>query len=984
METNGLDEKVVDYKKILQDKFPDMKPIKSPPSLGTLNSFGFSVFGKSNFDPETNTYTKYYAICALFLPILYLGAYRVADANEGGWYFLGKEKLNKFTKYWNYGMIFLILGGISLSFAYEYLTSPKYLTNLKMAQAEKIYQSGNIKESLKIYYSIVDSGTLYIPAGIGASEKIFDQDLGKLTKEEFSVIWSDAGDRVKRNRIFPSKNQFKIYGNKYFEFYKADDLKMADFIITKMNESIPEDKDLAIKFHNFKLLSFDLEPNYLPFVIAKAVDLESKNDFVKCEEILMPFKQELFDTEGAKILGNIIFDKGNYAVAYEILRPYFDSKIKSFHEAEKAYQRSYKAASEKAYKNLDSGLAGANWYEKYEKASKDNQDQMVQEYLNKEISKSTSLIQASKNLNLQSDVINIALQLGIALLNIASQSDEVEKINRLKEAETIFLSVQGSASDSDAYLLTYGEVLFWLRKQVEGEKLFASYLEKYNSDVKSLFNISYKFRSIGDFAKARELAEKAYDKSNIIEEKEKIASSLASMPIDTDYAIKWLERSNQNDIRTKAEILLSKGQKAVEKSDLKIAEEFYREAIKIYQKLPDNSSKLNNMSLVYAELYGITYKLEDLQSNVELLKKARDLMPKDTTILRNYTYAIFNLIFQEEMENKIDLKKIKGKVDSTLSYFNATNQEEKNIKILKLTENINFKSITPLFEQLVLLSPQSQSDKISLYNIYSLKKDIKSIDKIFHNIMTTNFNNTEYKKETLESYSNKNDEENLNKAIEYHKIFEGIEITNLNPENESDIILSSMVSQIKISRDIYGKEIVDFSPEILFFEKSYQNTPREFARKFLASFNLYQGLSELYQANDRYKKEVDKNRALKFSASYASFILYKNPELKAIFLNNKYFVKYLELTKTRIDLFPDSLNISGAICLDLLGFDKDDKIKNQFKGNLFLKPCIEINYKLYPLAIDAVLEKYFHLILFNEEKKAEEIIKLAIQEGVPL
>ena len=68
----------------------------------------------------------------------------------------------------------------------------------------------------------------------------------------------------------------------------------------------------------------------------------------------------------------------------------------------------------------------------------------------------------------------------------------------------------------------------------------------------------------------------------------------------------------------------------------------------------------------------------------------------------------------------------------------------------------------------------------------------------------------------------------------------------------------------------------------------------------------------------------------------------------------------------------------------LLGFDKEDKLKNQFKNNPFLKPEIEINYKLYPMALESVFEKYFYLNLFDNEANAQEIINLAIKEGVPL
>ena len=160
MVDNNQSEKEDDLYKKLQYKFPEMRPIKAAPSLGTINSLGLSVFGKANYDQETDTYTKYHAICALFIPLFYLGAYRVANASNGGWYFLGKEKLSNFTRNWNYGVLIVIAISIGSILYANYLESPGYRTNKLMLEADKKYQAGNIEDALKDYYSIIDDLTL--------------------------------------------------------------------------------------------------------------------------------------------------------------------------------------------------------------------------------------------------------------------------------------------------------------------------------------------------------------------------------------------------------------------------------------------------------------------------------------------------------------------------------------------------------------------------------------------------------------------------------------------------------------------------------------------------------------------------------------------------------------------------------------------------------------------------------------------------------
>jgi hypothetical protein len=68
----------------LNELFPMMKPVSSPPSLFTLNGFGLGLYGRREFARVTGTYIKTRCICALFIPLLPLDAYRVADAEEGG------------------------------------------------------------------------------------------------------------------------------------------------------------------------------------------------------------------------------------------------------------------------------------------------------------------------------------------------------------------------------------------------------------------------------------------------------------------------------------------------------------------------------------------------------------------------------------------------------------------------------------------------------------------------------------------------------------------------------------------------------------------------------------------------------------------------------------------------------------------------------------------------------------------------------------
>ena len=57
-----------------------MTPIAEAPSLRTINGIGTTAYGSRDRDPETKTYVKTVWLTILFLPIVPLGAYRVAGA----------------------------------------------------------------------------------------------------------------------------------------------------------------------------------------------------------------------------------------------------------------------------------------------------------------------------------------------------------------------------------------------------------------------------------------------------------------------------------------------------------------------------------------------------------------------------------------------------------------------------------------------------------------------------------------------------------------------------------------------------------------------------------------------------------------------------------------------------------------------------------------------------------------------------------------
>jgi hypothetical protein len=83
-----------------RDRFPELQPIPSPPTLYRINGVGTTVLGERDRDHDTSTYVKTRYFTFLYIPIAAIDAFRVADAPKG-WYFIGREPLTLAEKVFN-------------------------------------------------------------------------------------------------------------------------------------------------------------------------------------------------------------------------------------------------------------------------------------------------------------------------------------------------------------------------------------------------------------------------------------------------------------------------------------------------------------------------------------------------------------------------------------------------------------------------------------------------------------------------------------------------------------------------------------------------------------------------------------------------------------------------------------------------------------------------------------------------------------------
>jgi hypothetical protein len=75
----------------------DTVPVEKAPALTTINGFGFKLYGRSELDPDNDSYMTTHYLTLMFIPVLPLARYRVIR-DEDSYAFVGKGKLRTFDK----------------------------------------------------------------------------------------------------------------------------------------------------------------------------------------------------------------------------------------------------------------------------------------------------------------------------------------------------------------------------------------------------------------------------------------------------------------------------------------------------------------------------------------------------------------------------------------------------------------------------------------------------------------------------------------------------------------------------------------------------------------------------------------------------------------------------------------------------------------------------------------------------------------------
>ncbi|WOO43637.1 hypothetical protein [Rubellicoccus peritrichatus] len=961
--------------------------MSSAPTLFTYYGCGLSLYGKRDFDRETGTYIKTHCFTLVYFPIFSIGAYRVADANEGGWYFLGKESLSGLAKGWSAIValsILALIGGIVWE---QHTNSPEYRANHIITEAQEAKDHGD---------------SLY-PARI--SSRIFQQNLPR-QDDARAIILENLNALLASNTPQDGVDALSFIRSLPRSVGTPDTLfpKLPDTIRAKLDNWKSSQPGVAVQYLNIAqkiypdnatleadrepLIEawYKAEPDNLKAATALARLKEATGDHQMIIDVLTPHKEALGSTDGARMLGQSLVALGQYNEAYDLLFPYVEKNLKSLSEIEEKLNKYTEQRWDHWLNFLQEGKASQGFYNNYDKASEEQQIDMVNQFVWKRIESEAAYKRMSKRYQEAAQVVPVALELGIVHLNRAQGfTDPTQREEELTRAENTFLTIKNVAGESDEYKLFLGQVKYWLGKKDEGKSLFEELLATNPDNVYLAVNVSSTLRDLGDREWARSIVENAYSNATSDEDRQLAAHQRAFLQKDEDDRIKWLERADTTATMVRIELNSAKGSRALQKGDQKQATQFLKKAILAMEEQPVGAARNNNLALVYFNLFEASGNLSHYKKGTKLMKEAILLEPGDAILLGNTVNTLMQSALMEVGDQKYEIEQSQGLGSGNYYGYLYNGQTEKDDVIKKWNSLEDIKAALAYSEKLMLLAPESPSTFEQCSSLYYYSDSLDHMKRLANKLKETDIDHSSSKRTKEEVKAGKHDADiatSLRMSIK--KIEAKLQETDPQTSPELYAYLTTELANLELGLYRVGQN-PSASVIIKHAETGWNLDPTASSETaYVAS--LMMGIHEdLIEQSKGYAKLAEKTHRVLGPSELITWTLSDgDPSDAAIIRKHKFYPKIMELELDSQTRYPRSPSGEEWALFQKANPDVATEIADRYKSNEMLQYLNSISTGISQYSESSVLDHYWTLQMLGESTEAIKVLEAGRNRGLLL
>jgi hypothetical protein len=725
-------------------------------------------------------------------------------------------------------------------------------------------------------------------------------------------------------------------------------------------------------------------PDRLDRVGELAALYEARQQWQECEQLLTPYGSRLGSTEGARILGMRLLERGDSRNAIALLMPYVEAQLLTLHRLEGECDKAFERAAYRAQQFLSAGQASA-FQQEYNSASPARQKELKDAFIQSYQRKDPDCIQTLAAVTEANQVVPIALDLGIAQLDYARHlSDPEQRQAGMEAAERSFRVLRGRAENTDEYRLFLGQTYYWLGRSSEGQQLFDAFLLAHQRGYTQLIQLANVLRDLGDYSRARELAEEALAKA--ASPKDRFAAALlrAHTPRDISDRIAWLEKCDPSSPVSRIDLNSARGTQALQAGNHPLAATCLRKALADYAALPQEAAVLNNSGLISLDLYQATGDPEDYNHGLDLLEKSMALSPGNSMLIRNLTAFWANRACMDVASNALRLDLLKEtSVRDTLPclYTDEAGHEQ---LLGRLRQDPHMAKALFYLDKALLLAPRDANMAQSSLDLLSLLQDSTGLQKLAQQINTTAPNLSEVLADTRAAYDPQNNPDRLQRTT---ALMEHYQALIRDPAVQAHP-LTLQYAQLQLASARRSSARYGAAPDSQALLDEAISLHRQ-APSAATAANLL--AAHFFRANDQLKRlspayaQVEAQTRLAFPPEYLiASLLERNPAAAVLIRTNTEVLQAIELLKTSLRTLPSSLRLcdwailraldpaAAAQAAALLGKDQPRRMAEALR------------LQLNPLSAIMTLNHYWFLLMSGDTEAARQHWERAVQNGVPL
>lgn len=961
----------------LREKFPDMRPTRTPPSLDRVAGCGSVLLGSRSHDPETNTSIKTLFMTVLFLPIVALKAYRVAPREHGGWYFLGRVPLSGLARGWNVAVLFLALGGIGLGWYEAYRSSPEYKAAQRLAEADHLIEAGKVAEAAAIYRDLLPGPTE--PAAAAREQLVRLLDAPPSGDDGPTVFRIAAG--LQKDR--PLVKDVYERGRQYAELHAETDPKNAlEALEAVLPHAAQPDAALPLRRRLVEAL-FTRQPGDIDMACRLAEVCKAQNDLARCKAVLTPFADKLGQREGAAILGHALATEGKTEQAIAILGPYVDSRLPKLRAAEQAMEKAITEARTRLVEQLKNGTALGFDFAKASKATNEQQDKMVVDWLNDKLKDDPTVTKAYAAMHDESPTVEAALDLGMVLLQRAqAQANPEARKADLERAEHALVDIRAAVGNTDMHRLFLGQVYYWMGRQKEGRELFDQVLAEHKRATEQLRGVARLLREVGVVSEARALVEEAWNKEGDAKKKRDAAFDRSLMSIDLDDELLWLGRCDPEQPGVKANLCMARGRKAQEAGKDDEAATQYRKAVAVYDSLPENYGVLNNRALVFQALYDVTRDADWLSKALSSLERASALRPEDSIVISNVSSLALDIATREVVGPAVDWKALKGGSGTEALAFLYRDKASRQALIERLARNPSFRRSKAYFDKLALLSPKSAGGYGGLSLVYQLTRDAEGLKSVAKRLEEADVDLAESTREALETFAGKKDAKDRERLTQTLAHKEGALAPSRRVGGVTFALAASRVIGTRTGLADLNQH-VDADALVKLAEEAHASAPSAGTAGTLQSALRFRAHQALIKDDRDYATQAARTRR-SLGANLLTWVLGHEGALRNKALALPDVQRIVELTVEEGKAFPDEQGVTAWAILRGAQPDAAARIAKATLADPLAVAGRKIGTALGSVSASVALQNHWVLLMAGKNAEAWDVIRKAQARGVPL